>query len=78
MAPEIVKDQPYSFGIDVWALGILLYELTHGYSPFRAKTSEGDDEIMRNIVKYKFKIEKKLSPHLEDLIQSKSYFLIMK
>ena len=71
MAPEILKDQPYSYGIDVWALGILLYELTHGYSPFRATTQEGHDEIMRNIVKYKFKIEKNLSPTLEDLILSK-------
>jgi len=35
MAPEIVKDKPYNQCIDVWSLGILLYELLHGYSPFR-------------------------------------------
>jgi len=35
MAPEIIKEKPYSLGIDVWSLGILLYELLHGYSPFR-------------------------------------------
>ena len=35
MAPEIVKEKPYDKGVDVWSLGILLYELTHGYSPFR-------------------------------------------
>jgi serine/threonine protein kinase len=35
MAPEIIKEKPYSLGIDVWSLGILLYELIHGYSPFR-------------------------------------------
>ena len=59
MAPEIVKELPYNFEIDVWSLGILLYELTHGYSPFRAEKEDGEDynEIFKNIIKYKFKIE---------------------
>lgn len=35
MAPEMVKEMPYDQHIDVWSLGVLLYELTHGYSPFR-------------------------------------------
>ena len=25
MSPEIFKDIPYSFGNDIWALGIILY-----------------------------------------------------
>jgi len=37
MAPEIIKEKPYNQGIDVWSLGILLYELIHGYSPFRVR-----------------------------------------
>lgn len=69
MAPELVKDQPYSYGIDTWALGVLLYELIHGYSPFRSiKNKNNEDEIIQNIVKYKFKIEKDISKELEDLI----------
>ena len=27
MAPEIVSYQPYSFSVDWWALGVLLYEM---------------------------------------------------
>jgi len=73
MAPEIVKEVPYDLAIDVWSLGILLYELTHGYSPFRAHNDNYDDynEIFKNIIKYNFKIEKDLSGACIDLISSK-------
>ena len=37
MAPEIVFNKPYDYKIDIWALGILLYELVHGYAPFKGK-----------------------------------------
>ena len=34
MAPEMIKEIPYSYSIDIWSLGILLFELIEGYSPF--------------------------------------------
>ena len=62
MAPEIVMDKPYDKSIDVWALGVLLYEMTHGYSPFRAKESGGEEyeEIFRKILKKNPPIDKNL------------------
>jgi serine/threonine protein kinase len=33
-APEMVKGEPYSFPVDWWATGILLYELVVGRTPF--------------------------------------------
>jgi serine/threonine protein kinase len=34
MAPEIACNIPHNYNVDIWSLGILLYELTHGFSPF--------------------------------------------
>ncbi len=35
MAPEIFLKKRQTKATDVWALGILLYELFHGYAPYR-------------------------------------------
>ena len=34
MAPEMLKKENYSFSVDWWTLGCLIYELTVGASPF--------------------------------------------
>ena len=62
MAPEIVCEEKYDTGVDIWALGILLYEMLHGYSPFRSN-QHGEDEykdIFRNILKKDYVIDNKL------------------
>jgi serine/threonine protein kinase len=64
MAPEIIKEQPYDKSVDIWALGILLYEMFYGFSPFQAKdnnnvTNGGDNndlgtqEVFDNIINHK-------------------------
>lgn len=37
MSPEVVFKKPYNENIDVWSLGVLLFELLHGRSAFKAK-----------------------------------------
>jgi serine/threonine protein kinase len=37
MAPEMILGDGHGFKLDIWALGVLAYELVHGYAPFRAK-----------------------------------------
>lgn len=34
LSPEIVKGKSYDKSIDWWALGVIIYEMTHGYPPF--------------------------------------------
>lgn len=38
IAPEYLNNGQISFGTDLWALGIILYELLHGYAPFNDRT----------------------------------------
>ena len=35
MAPEMVQGMSYDFTVDIWALGILLFEMVAGVAPFR-------------------------------------------
>ncbi|WVQ82658.1 hypothetical protein IAT38_004790 [Cryptococcus sp. DSM 104549] len=41
VSPEMVLGQPYGKAVDIWALGVLTYELTCGCEPFGADTSSG-------------------------------------
>jgi hypothetical protein len=34
MAPELVQEQPYNHTVDLWSLGVILYELFTGQPPF--------------------------------------------
>ncbi|KAK7580356.1 hypothetical protein V9T40_000985 [Parthenolecanium corni] len=40
LAPEVVLRKGYSYSVDWWTVGILLYEMTNGQPPFRDKNPE--------------------------------------
>ena len=67
MAPEIVACTTHSFEVDIWALGVLLFELVHGRAPFNAVKKS---EKCKQILSLSYTCDSKLSPSLQNLIQS--------
>ena len=67
MAPEIINEVPYGKPVDIWALGILLYELYYGVSPFSSGHSK---EVINNILNYRLNFPgwKNISNDMKDLI----------
>ena len=50
LAPEIIKKEGHDTNVDIWDIGVLLFELLTGYSPFSAATQ---NELFNNIKKQK-------------------------
>ena len=68
MSPELINEEPYDYCIDVWALGVLLYELLHGKTPFSSSDSNDFEEIFKNVMKNNFKIKESVSNNCKKLI----------
>ena len=66
MAPEIFGSENYDFGVDIWSLGILLYEMVIGHSPFKAKNMKS---VILNIKSHDLTYEKPLSHECRNLIE---------
>ena len=66
MSVEILKGEPYTSKCDIWALGFIFYELTHGMTPWIANT---EFELVRNIENKPLKINNHLQPNTKDFLQ---------
>ncbi|XP_077568561.1 ribosomal protein S6 kinase alpha-2 [Stigmatopora nigra] len=49
MAPEVLKKQGYDAACDIWSLGILLYTMIAGFSPFASSPEDSAEEILAQI-----------------------------
>jgi len=47
VAPEVVRGDGHEFAVDWWALGVLVYEMCHGRTPFRGRSRK---ETFRNVL----------------------------
>jgi serine/threonine protein kinase len=48
----MIQKKPYDYKIDIWALGILLFELIQGFAPFRGETGEEVITEMKKPLKF--------------------------
>jgi|EP00900_Chrysochromulina_parva_P005739 serine/threonine protein kinase len=54
MAPEVLLQTGYGLECDWWSLGVILYEMIVGYTPFYSKTPE---ETAEKIVQFRTSLE---------------------
>lgn len=72
VAPEVLKQQPYTSKVDIWSLGVILYILLCGYPPFY--NEEGNtvalyDQIKQGDFEFKKKYWGGISDNAKDLVR---------
>jgi aurora kinase len=65
LAPEIIKEQGHDERVDIWCIGVLLFELITGNVPFQGPDIE---TLKSNILHLKIAWPKEMNPDAKDLI----------
>jgi len=65
LCPEILKKEAYDQKVDIWCLGVLLYEICVGSTPYYAKDPK---EKLKNILQNNVKFPKDCSEDFKDLV----------
>ncbi len=67
ISPEMINGNIINYkSCDIWSFGIIMYELFHGYTPFKGKNNL---DTIENIKNGKFYINEKLPFEVKDLIK---------
>ncbi|CDW90701.1 serine threonine-protein kinase aurora-1-like [Stylonychia lemnae] len=68
VAPELIYQEPYDEKIDVWAVGILTYELLTGTAPFTGQNEKDTYQNITNLDLQANQIYEKISYEAKDFI----------
>ena len=66
MAPELVQEQPYNHTVDLWSLGVILYELFVGQPPFYTNSIY---TLIKQIVREPVRYPPAMSPDFRSFLQ---------
>jgi fused-like protein len=66
MSPELVQEQPYNNTVDLWSLGVILYELFVGQPPFFTNNLVS---LIKLIVRDTVKYPENMSPLFKDFLK---------
>jgi len=69
LAPEIITQRGYSKIVDIWAFGILCYEMIAGFSPFVDFHNNDQMVLFRNIMGGRLSFPKRFDPVCADYVQ---------
>ena len=65
ISPEMIKKLPHDHRVDIWSIGVLLFECLAGYPPF---TGANDSEVFRRINQLKIKWPIDFPPLAKNLV----------
>lgn len=68
IAPEVVLSEGHDKAVDYWALGVLIFEMMAGYSPFE-EGGGGDLAIYERITKCEYTFPKHFDSNAKDVIK---------
>jgi serine/threonine protein kinase len=66
LAPEIIQSKGHGKGVDWWALGVLIYEMTAGYPPY---SDENPYDIYKKILQGDFQCPSHFSSECVDIVR---------
>jgi len=69
ISPEVLDDLEVTYACDLWSLGVILYQMPSGSTPFKGKTAEETYLNIKNCNSEDLPFRQNFDPQAKDLIK---------